>query len=119
MFVYHGTESEEEVLSNAGVSSFRDAASEALSYDNILLMLAQFDSDEIVNGNLMFADEYRKKFSRLPLLEVLKSHNHISYFLGIGLEGDVLGKRILEFISCNGMHGRNNCLVAKKGPRVG
>lgn len=99
MFLYHETESEEEVLSKAGASSFRDSTSQNLSAENILLMLGQFDSNEIVDGNLMFVEEYRKKFSKLPLLEIIPGHNHISYYLSLGLEGNLLGRRILEFIS--------------------
>ena len=97
MIAYHGTETEEQVLSKTGVASFRDAATEDLSSENILLLLGQYEPNEIVDGNMMFVEEYRKKFSKLPLMEVMRGHNHISYFLGLGLDGDAVGKRILEF----------------------
>ncbi|CZR58654.1 uncharacterized protein PAC_08546 [Phialocephala subalpina] len=99
MIAYHGTDSEEEILAKTGVATFRTANTEDVSSSNILLMLGEFDPNEIVDGNLMFVEEYRKKFRKLPCLEVIKGHNHISYFLGIGLEGDKLGKRILNFIA--------------------
>lgn len=99
MVAYHGTDSEDEILAKTGVSTFRNADVENISSSNILLMLGEYDPDEIVNGNLMFVEEYRKKFRRLPCLEVMSGHNHISYFLGIGLEGDKLGKRILDFVA--------------------
>jgi hypothetical protein len=63
MFLYHATEVEEEVLSRTGVSIFRESAAVDLSSANILLMLGEFDPNEIVGGNLMFVEEYRKKFS--------------------------------------------------------
>lgn len=99
MVAYHSTEIEAEVLEKTSVSTFRTASQEDISAcnSNILLMLAEFDANEIVDGNLMFVNEYRKKLSRLPLLEVIQGHNHISYFLGIGLDGDNVGPRILGF----------------------
>jgi hypothetical protein len=99
MVQYHGTDSVTEILAMTRISIFRTAPVEILSSSTILLMLAEFDSNEIVDGNLMFIEEYRKRFSKLPVLEVMKGHNHISYFLGLGLEGDKLGKRILDFIA--------------------
>jgi acetyl esterase len=101
MLLYHATNSEEEVLAKTGVATFRTANAEDISSSNILLILGEFDPNEIVDGNLMFVEEYRKKFARLSLLEVMKGHNHISYFFGLGLEGDRLGKRILDFIAGN------------------
>jgi len=100
MFAYHSTEVEAEVLAKASVSTFRTATQQDMSAcsTNILLMLAEFDSNEIVDGNLMWVNEYRKKLSKLPLLEVIPGHNHISYALGIGLEGDIVGPRILSFM---------------------
>ncbi|KAF8855205.1 alpha/beta-hydrolase [Acephala macrosclerotiorum] len=99
MAAYHATDSEEEILAKTGVATFRSANVKDVSSSDILLMLGEFDSNEIVDGNLMFVEEYRKTFHKLPCLEIMKGHNHISYFLGIGLEGDKLGKRILEFVT--------------------
>lgn len=61
-----------EYSSKAGVSIVKAAAVKDLTSANILLMLGEFDLNEIVDGNLIFVEEYRKKFSRLPLLEVMK-----------------------------------------------
>lgn len=59
----------------------------------------EFDPNEIVDDSLMFVKEYRKKFAKLPTLKVPKGHNHTSYFCALGLEGDKLGRRILDFIA--------------------
>lgn len=100
MFTYHATEVEAEVLEKTPVANFRAASQEDLSAcnSNILLMLAEFDANEIVDGNLMLVEDYRKKLSRLPLLEVIQGHNHISYALGFGLDDDILGPRLLNFV---------------------
>lgn len=98
MLLYHNTESEDEVLSKTGVATFINADAACLASENILLMLGQLDPNEIVDGNLMFIEEYRKKLSKLPLLEIMEGHNHISYYLGLGLDNDPVGKRVLEFI---------------------
>ncbi|RDW82764.1 hypothetical protein BP6252_03876 [Coleophoma cylindrospora] len=99
MYAYHEAITNEEVLSKTGVAQFIDSEASDLPHTNILLVLGELDPNEIVDGNLMFVDAYRKRFSRLPILEVLKGQNHISYFLGLGLDGDRLGKRILEFVA--------------------
>jgi acetyl esterase/lipase len=95
MFLYYGTEKEEDVLAKAGVSIFQ--RSTISKEPNLLQMVAQLDSDEIVDGNLAFIDAYRKKHRRMPLFEVMEGHNHISNTLEIGLPGDKVGKRILAF----------------------
>ena len=97
MFLYHATETEEEVMGKTAVSVFREAKEEDLQGLNLLLMVAELDSNEIVDGNLAFVDEHRKKFRRLPLFEVMRGHNHISNTLEIGLPGSLVAKRILEF----------------------
>ncbi len=97
MLQYHGTEVEAEVMEKTGIYLFRSASKENIDGLNLLQMVAEFDSDEIVNGNLAFVEEYRKIYNRLPLFEVMKGHNHISNTLAIGLPDDFVGKRILAF----------------------
>lgn len=99
MVAYHNTDSEEGILTKAGVSVFRDALDADIFPCDILLMLGEFDPNEIVDGNLMFVNEYRKRYSRLPVLEVMGGHNHISYWLGMGLPEELAGPRILKFVS--------------------
>lgn len=95
MVAYHGSETEEDILNKTGVSVFRE--SNITEEPRLLLMVAEFDSNEIVDGNLAFVDAYRSKYKRLPLFEVMPGHNHISNTLAIGLPDDLVGKRILAF----------------------
>jgi acetyl esterase len=98
MISYHRTNSEEEILTKAGYAVFRTMNAENLPRKTLLTM-GEFDPNEIVDGNLMFVEEYRKKYAKLPLLEVIRGHNHISYLYALGLEDDKLGRRILDFIA--------------------
>ncbi|KAM0816016.1 putative Alpha/beta hydrolase fold-3 domain-containing protein [Seiridium cardinale] len=97
MELYHGSEKEEDILKKTGVSVFQNST--ITEEPRLLLMVAEFDSNEIVDGNLSFVDAYRKKFKRMPLFEVMPGHNHISNTLAIGLPDDATGKRILAFAS--------------------
>lgn len=95
MELYYGTEKEDEILAKSGVSIFEKST--IGSEPRLLLMVAELDSNEIVDGNIAFVNAYRKKNRRLPLLEVMEGHNHISNTLAIGLPDDAVGKRILAF----------------------
>ncbi|KAH7028763.1 Alpha/Beta hydrolase protein [Microdochium trichocladiopsis] len=105
MLQYHNTDSDEYILDRTGVSVFSRYANATVdSKDNpalepkLLLMVAELDSDEIVEANLAFVDAYRARYRRMPLFEVVAGHNHISYTLAIGLpEQDPVGRRVLAF----------------------
>lgn len=67
----------------------------------LLMMVGEAEADEILDGTFEFLSDYRKRFSKLPLLEVLKGHNHVSYTLGMGLdepEYTAVGSRLISFI---------------------
>jgi acetyl esterase len=98
MAAYHNSSLDSDILEKTGVACFRNSNVDDVP-SNMLLILGEFDPNEIVDGNFMLVEEYRKRFARIPSLEVLKGHNHISYFYGIGLGDDRLGKRVLEFIA--------------------
>lgn len=95
MALYHGSENDEDILEKAGASVFQKST--ITNEPRLLLMVAEFDSNEIVNGNLKFVGAYREKFSKMPVFEVMPGHNHISYTLAMGLPSDAVGKRILAF----------------------
>lgn len=99
MLAYHAVDTEEEVNLFTGVSTFKEAKVEYVEPVELLLLLGQYDPEEIVAGNEMFVEAYAERFSRRPLLEVMEGHNHISYYLSLGLPGNTLGSRILTFIS--------------------
>lgn len=67
----------------------------------VLLQVAEYEADEILAGTWEFVADYKRRFGRLPLLEVIKGHNHLSYVLGLGLEDpdlDRFGRRLLDFV---------------------
>jgi acetyl esterase/lipase len=99
MLLYHQTEVEEAVVEKMSVTTFAKCEREEVqNWPPALTMVGEYDPDEIVEGNMQFLAAYEQKMQRLPLLEVLDGHNHISYALGIGLEGDLVGPRILAFV---------------------
>ena len=97
MMMYHNTDKAENVLDKTGVAVFQASSPErVLAGVDFLQMVAELDSDEIVNGNLRFVEAFRHKCCRMPLLEVMAGHNHISNTLEIGLPSDLVGPRILR-----------------------
>lgn len=81
------------------VSLFEKCTKEQVGdWPPLLLMSAEYDPDEMVDGNLRFVDCFRKKMERLPVLEMIKGHNHVSYMLGVGLPGNTTGARLLAFV---------------------
>ncbi|KAH6954119.1 hypothetical protein HG530_015872 [Fusarium avenaceum] len=96
---YHRTDRHEEIKLKTSVSLFENVTKEEVEdWPPVLLMLAEFDPDEIVDGNLRFVEAFRAKTQRLPLLEVMKGHNHVSYSLGIGLPENTIGQRLVAFV---------------------
>lgn len=99
MLQYHQTDLPQDVEVKTALSLFQKCSKEEVElWPRLLLMLAEFDPDETVDGNLRFLDAFRKKMNRLPVLEVMKGHNHVSYVLGVGLAGHTIGARLLAFV---------------------
>lgn len=67
----------------------------------LLVLWAEWEFEEIMAGSLEWFGDYRKRFRRLPLVEVMKGHNHVSYCFGLGLEAEEyerVGRRLVEFV---------------------
>lgn len=67
----------------------------------LLMMVSEYEADEILNGTWEFVAAYKERFGKLPVLEVMKGHNHVSYCMGFGLEDpdyERVGRRLLGFI---------------------
>lgn len=67
----------------------------------LLMMVGEYEADEILDGTWEFVDAYKKRFGKLPVLEVMKGHNHVSYCMGLGLEDpdyERVGRRLLGFV---------------------
>lgn len=70
----------------------------------LMMMVGEVEADEILDGTFEFLSDYRKRFSKLPVLEVLKGHNHVSYTFGLGLdepEYAAVGTRLISFVKEN------------------
>jgi acetyl esterase/lipase len=98
MCMYYDTESDERILSQSAGAIFRRAAANALFDVPLYVTVGELDSEEIVKGSLMLLEDSAHLAKRLPRFQVLEGHNHISYALSMGLEGDEVGPQILQFI---------------------
>ncbi|KAL5363012.1 Alpha/Beta hydrolase protein [Aspergillus floccosus] len=96
MVAYYATEDDDEILSKSALGLFGGYKGEG--GPELFLSVGEFDSEEIARGNLMLLEKYVKKVKRMPRFEVLMGHNHISYALALGLEGDEVGPRVLAWI---------------------
>jgi acetyl esterase/lipase len=68
---------------------------------DLLVLWAEWEFEEIIAGSLEWFGDYRRRFRRLPVVEVMKGHNHVSYCFGLGLEAEEYertGRRLVEFI---------------------
>ncbi|KAJ4480101.1 Alpha/Beta hydrolase protein [Lentinula aciculospora] len=65
-----------------------------------LIILAQYDPQEIQDATFLFIEEYRRKSPQgvLPEFVIVAGHNHISHVCSIGTEDDVQGRLLHEFI---------------------
>lgn len=67
----------------------------------LLLLVGEFEADEILEGTWEFVADYKKRFGKLPILEVMPGHNHVSYSFGLGLDApeyEKVGQRLLRFV---------------------
>lgn len=99
MLEYHRAESEDEVMALTAVELLKSQGSETFGSRDLLLLVAEYDTDEIAQGYFLFVDAYRTKYKRFPRFEVVKGHNHLSTAYAVGLDDDYLGERVIKFIS--------------------
>lgn len=67
----------------------------------LLVLWAEWEFEEIMAGSLEWFGDYRRRFRRLPAVEVMRGHNHVSYCFGLGLEAEEYertGRRLVEFV---------------------
>ncbi|KAG2418896.1 hypothetical protein HFD88_001998 [Aspergillus terreus] len=96
MVAYYATEDDDELLLKSALGHF--GGYKGQGGPELFLSVGEFDSEEIVRGNLMFLEKYVQTLKRMPRFEMLMGHNHISYALAMGLEGDEIGPRVLAWI---------------------
>ncbi|GKZ82328.1 hypothetical protein AnigIFM56816_007140 [Aspergillus niger] len=80
------------------LAPIEDADVVAVPTPELFLMLAEWDFEECVQGNLDFLRLFAERRRHLPRFEVLPGHNHVSYALSIGLPGDEVGPKIADWV---------------------
>ncbi|RAH47381.1 alpha/beta hydrolase [Aspergillus brunneoviolaceus CBS 621.78] len=101
MEAYYGTNGHEFIHAHSALGAFKKVSHEddeaGGTAPDLFLLLAEWDFEECVRGNLDFLQAYNKQRRRVPRFEVLSGHNHVSYCLSIGLPGDGVGPKIVEW----------------------
>jgi triacylglycerol lipase len=64
----------------------------------LMAALAEMEPDFFERQTLEFLSAIQARDGRLPIFVHMIGHNHLSGILHLGLEGDLLGPRILDFI---------------------
>lgn len=106
---YYGTDSRFEMAARWSPAALfrqeffgtRDRAPRDGMPCEVLVLWAEWEIEEIMGGNMEWFADYRRRFGRLPLVEVMKGQNHVSYCMGLGLEGEEyerVGRRLVEFV---------------------
>lgn len=98
---YYGTLDHEEIQVRSALGMFRNLPAVRrgeTSLPEVFVTVAEWDFEECVRGNLKFLEAYAMRTKRLPRFEVLPGHNHVSFCLSIGLPGDEVGPRIVEWV---------------------
>ncbi|RAL12373.1 alpha/beta hydrolase [Aspergillus homomorphus CBS 101889] len=101
MEAYYGTQDHAAIHAQSALGTFKNLPWEdevVRRTPDLYLMLAEWDFDECVRSNLEFLREYRTRRHRVPRFEVLPGHNHVSYCLSMGLPGDEVGPRIVDWV---------------------
>ncbi|KIK62577.1 hypothetical protein GYMLUDRAFT_72778 [Collybiopsis luxurians FD-317 M1] len=101
---YYGTDDVDEVRKHTPVGLIEGLPKDSPVLNPVelptLILVAQYDPEEIQHTIFEFVEKYRYKSPRgiLPELTVVPGHNHLSYVLAIGKEEDVPGRMLREFV---------------------
>ncbi|KAJ3814856.1 alpha/beta-hydrolase [Lentinula lateritia] len=101
---YYETEDAREIYEHSPVGLIEVLSASSLVLDPrklpCLIVLAQYDPEEIQDSTFSFIEKYRRKNPQgiLPEFVVVAGHNHISHVCSIGTEDDVLGRILHEFV---------------------
>ncbi|PYI32199.1 alpha/beta-hydrolase [Aspergillus indologenus CBS 114.80] len=102
MEAYYGTNDHDFIQAHSALGTFQrlsDGDDEAgRTTPELFVVVAEWDFAECVHGNLDFLQAYNTQRRRLPKFEVFLGHNHVSYCLSIGLPGDEVGPKIVEWV---------------------
>ncbi|RAH86795.1 alpha/beta-hydrolase [Aspergillus japonicus CBS 114.51] len=102
MEAYYGMNDHNFIHAHSALGTFQRLSNdddEAVgSTPELFVMVAEWDFEECARGNLNFLQAYYRQQRRLPSCEVLLGHNHVSYCLSIGLPGDEVGPKIVEWV---------------------
>ncbi|KAL4924091.1 alpha/beta hydrolase [Aspergillus undulatus] len=98
MEMYYGTKDWKDIQARSALGLFQGGNSTVVDDVDMFVVVAERDFEECLRGNLEFLKAFVSKRERLPRFEVLMRHNHISPVLAIGLPGDGVGPRVVQWV---------------------
>ncbi|KAB8226682.1 Alpha/Beta hydrolase protein [Aspergillus novoparasiticus] len=98
MIAYYATQDWDRILAQSALGLFNELVTAETMMPALFVTVAEFDFQECLQGNLKFMQAFSKRMKYLPTYQVLPGHNHVSYCLSIGLQGDEVGPRIVEWV---------------------
>ncbi|KJK67507.1 alpha/beta hydrolase fold [Aspergillus parasiticus SU-1] len=98
MIAYYATQDWDRILAQSALGLFNELVTAETMMPALFVTVAEFDFQECLQGNLEFMQAFSKRMKYLPTYEILPGHNHVSYCLSIGLQGDEVGPRIVEWV---------------------
>ncbi|KAE8323077.1 Alpha/Beta hydrolase protein [Aspergillus sergii] len=98
MIAYYATQHWDRILAQSALGLFNELVTAETMMPALSVTVAEFDFQECLQGNLKFMQAFSKRMKYLPAYQVLSGHNHVSYCLSIGLQGDEFGPRIVEWV---------------------
>lgn len=98
MIDYYATHDLDRIMAQSAMGLFSELVTAETMIPNLFVTIGEFDFEECVQGNLKFIHAFSQRMDYLPKYQVLQGHNHVSYCLSMGLEGDEVGPRIVEWV---------------------
>ncbi|GMG03712.1 unnamed protein product [Aspergillus oryzae] len=98
MIAYYATHDLDRILAQSALGLFNELVTAETMMPALFVTVAEFDFQECLQGNQKFVRAFSKRMKYLPTYQVLPGHNHVSYCLSIGLQGDEVGPRIVEWV---------------------
>ncbi|KAE8362638.1 Alpha/Beta hydrolase protein [Aspergillus caelatus] len=98
MIDYYATHDLDRIMAQSAMGLFSELVTVETRMPKLFVTIAEFDFKECVQGNLKLMHAFSERMGYLPEYQVLQGHNHVSYCLSIGLQGDEVGPRIVKWV---------------------
>jgi hypothetical protein len=99
MAAYHRTDDLEKIRKEMPLALFEIADWETMKgWPKSMFVLAELEFAEITKGTEGIQEAWEEKTSKELTIEVLEGENHVGYVYGIGTEGNVMSRKLLDIV---------------------